>query len=601
MSLEEFDEGKIVSSPYLFFTGKGGVGKTSVSCAVALSLADAGKKVLLVSTDPASNLQDVFEMDIAEGGTVVADCPNLTVMDVDPQRAAAAYREAVVGPYRGVLPDAAVRNIEEQLSGSCTVEIAAFDEFARLLTDPVIAATYDHVIFDTAPTGHTLRMLALPSAWTSYLDENTTGTSCLGQLSGLGDKREDYARAVSTLSDKTMTTLILVARPQRPTLAEAERSSAELFALGIENQLLIVNGILEETGDELSEEMRVSQHDALAAMPERLSHLATFSLPLKPFNVTGLGYLRTFLGKGDPTPEAVAVDHPGAHSLQDLVDDLYTTGKRVIFTMGKGGVGKTTLAVALAKGLAAKGAKVRLTTTDPADHLAFFAAQLDGVAVSHIDEDRELERYKEEVLSKAREVMGEEDLAYVEEDLRSPCTQEIAVFRAFAEIVGKADGEVVVIDTAPTGHTLLLLDSTQSYGTQIEHTGGEVPESVARLLPRLRDADETDVIIVTLPEATPVFEAERLREDLLRVPIENRWWVVNQSLSMSDVKSPILRARAASEKQWFDRVNRVSKGMTVGIPWLADKGRVDEGEHEDAALQASRYDRGIQERRGRES
>lgn len=570
MKLKDFDLERVSATPYLFFTGKGGVGKTSVSCAIAVTLADAGKRVLLVSTDPASNLQDVFGIDIDDKGVAIEDCPNLTVMNVDPLLAAAAYREAVVGPYRGILPDDAVKNIEEQLSGSCTVEIAAFNEFARLMTDSEIEETYNHVIFDTAPTGHTLRMLELPSAWTSYLNENTTGTSCLGQLSGLGDKRDSYAQAVSTLSNGAKTTMILVARPQIAPLVEADRSSGELAILGIKNQILIVNGILEEAGDELSEGMCASQQKALSEMPEHLTQLETYSIPLKPFNVTGLEFLRAFLQKGVVAPETLPFERPDVHSLDDLVNDLYATDKRVIFTMGKGGVGKTTIAVALAKGLAEKGIKVRLTTTDPADHLNLFTTDFKGLSVTHIDEDKELADYKEEVLSKARKVMSEQDLAYVEEDLRSPCTQEIAVFRAFAQIVDAADDEVVVIDTAPTGHTLLLLDSTQSYGAQIEHTGGDVPESVVKLLPRLRNASETEVIIVTLPEATPVFEAERLREDLLRAKIENRWWVVNQSLSLTDVNNPVLRARAASEKQWFDRVDSISKGMTVGIPWQAD-------------------------------
>ncbi len=575
MEFNEFDLDKLSITPYLFFTGKGGVGKTSVSCAIAVALADAGKHVLLVSTDPASNLQDVFGIDIDDKGIAIEDCPNLTVMNIDPLLAAASYREAVVGPYRGILPDDAVENIEEQLSGSCTVEIAAFNEFARLITDSEIKETYDHVIFDTAPTGHTLRMLELPSAWTSYLNENTTGTSCLGQLSGLGDKRDTYAQAVSTLAEKTETTMILVARPQLEALAEANRSSLELVVLGIKNQILIVNGILETAGDTLSEEMSTCQHKALSKMPEHLARLKTYSISLKPFNVTGLGFLRAFLRKEDTLSGVASFERPVVHSLDDLVDYLYMTGKRVIFTMGKGGVGKTTLAVSLAKNLVKKGARVHLTTTDPANHLSFFETNLDGLTVSNIDEDKELALYKEEVLSKARKVMSEEDLAYVEEDLRSPCTQEIAVFRAFAEIVQKADEEVVVIDTAPTGHTLLLLESTQSYGTQIEHTGGNIPESVIKLLPRLRNSAETEVIIVTLPEATPFFEAKRLHEDLLRAKIENRWWVVNQSFSMSDITDPTLRVRAASEKQWFDTVKEISKGKIVGIPWQTTIGQVD--------------------------
>ncbi|MCH4184309.1 MAG: arsenical pump-driving ATPase [Eggerthellaceae bacterium] len=567
--MDTFDIKALEPYKYLFFTGKGGVGKTSVSCSAAVAFADAGERVLIVSTDPASNMQDVFETEISEEGTVIEGCPNLTVMDIDPLKAAAAYRENVVGPYRGVLPDDAIANIEEQLSGSCTIEIAAFDRFAWALTDEDIAAKYDRIVFDTAPTGHTLRTLELPSAWTNYLDENSTGTSCLGQLSGLGEKRDTYAKAVDTLADEESTLMALVARPQTPTLLEAARSREELAAFGIVCQILIVNGVLEGATDQASEKMLAAQQAALANMPEGLEGLKMYRIPLRSYNVTGLGFLRSFFIDGNEQRDAGDIECPDVHSLSDLVDELAKNGIRVVFTMGKGGVGKTSVAVGIAKGLAERGKKVRLTTTDPADHLGNYDLDAKGVTISHIDEKHELEDYKAEVLAAARKTMGNEDFAYIQESLRSPCTQEIAVFRAFANIVEKADDEVVVIDTAPTGHTLLLLESTQSYSDQIKSTGGEVPESVKKLLPRLHDPAQAEVVIVTLPEATPVYEAERLREDLNRTGIENRWWVVNQCLSLIDVTDPVLRARAASEKKWFGRIGQMSGGLTVGIPWNA--------------------------------
>lgn len=568
--MDVFDINALEPYKYLFFTGKGGVGKTSVSCAAAVTFADAGERVLIVSTDPASNMQDVFETEISEEGTRIEGCPNLTVMDVDPLKEAAAYRENVVGPYRGILPDDAIANIEEQLSGSCTIEIAAFDRFAWALTDNDVAARYDRIVFDTAPTGHTLRTLELPSAWTNYLDENSTGTSCLGQLSGLGDKRETYAKAVATLADVTQTGMVLVARPQTPTLEEAARSRAELSDLGIVCQMLVVNGMLEQATDEASSEMLDAQEKALEHMPEGLAGLRMYRNPLRSYNVTGLDFLRRFLKGGtDRLMTSIEVERPDVRSLDDLVDELAGSGRRVIFTMGKGGVGKTSVAVDIAKGLVRRGEKVRLTTTDPADHLGNFDLDMPGLSVSHIDEKHELEAYEAEVLDTARKTMGDEDFSYIEESLRSPCTQEIAVFRAFAGIVAKADDEVVVIDTAPTGHTLLLLESTQSYDEQMENTGGEVPESVRRLLPRLHDPAQTEVVIVTLPEATPVYEAQRLRDDLDRTGIGSRWWVVNQCLSLGDATDPMLRARAASERQWIDRIRTMSKGLIVGIPWNA--------------------------------
>lgn len=552
---------------YLFFTGKGGVGKTSVSCAIAVSLADNGKRVLLVSTDPASNLQDVFETSLNNKVTEIEQSPNLNVINVDPMKAAEEYRESVVGPFRGTLPEDIIKNMEEQLSGSCTVEIASFNEFAKLITDIEIKNKYDYIIFDTAPTGHTLRMLELPSAWTNFLDENTTGASCLGQLSGLTDQREQYKIAVDTLSDEALTTMVLVTRPQVSPIIEANRSSLELSDLGIKNQVLIINGLLQESNDEISEKMVILQNESLSQIPKNLLKYKSFYFPLKSYNVTGIEKVREFLNYNDDIINVENLEKETFNNLQVLIDDLYQSEKKVIFTMGKGGVGKTTVASEIAKGLVAKGLKVHLTTTDPANHLEFFAYEMPNLTLSHIDEKKELKEYQEEVLEKARETMSEEDVKYIEEDLRSPCTQEIAVFRAFAEIVEKADNEVVVIDTAPTGHTLLLLDSTQSYSKEIDRSNGEIPKSVYKLLPRLRNEKETEVVIITLAEATPVFEAMRLYEDLQRAEIHSKWWVVNQSLLATNVSNKILMAKAESEKEWIEKVENISNGNFVVIPW----------------------------------
>ena len=253
--------------------------------------------------------------------------------------------------------------------------------------------------------------------------------------------------------------------------------------------------------------------------------------------------------------------------LQDLIQDLFKQNKKVIFTMGKGGVGKTTLAAAIALGLAEKGAKVHLTTTDPADHLDFVIAQSDNVTISKIDEKVELNKYKEEVLKTAKDSMSDNDIAYIEEDLRSPCTQEIALFRAFAEIVEKADNEIVVIDTAPTGHTLLLLDATESYHKEIQRSQGNVPESVKKLLPRLRNKNETEVVIVTLPETTPVFEALRLQEDLKRAGINNKWWIINSSLLLTETDNVFLKAKAQTEITWINKVKEFAEDNVVVVPW----------------------------------
>jgi len=567
---EKFDLNRIKLTKYLFFTGKGGVGKTSTACAVAVNLADSGKKVLLISTDPASNLQDVFNAELDGKGVPIDGVPGLVVANLNPEEAAREYRESVIAPYRGKLPESVIANMEEQLSGSCTVEIAAFDQFSNFITNKTTENNYDNIIFDTAPTGHTLRMLQLPSAWSNFISESTHGASCLGQLAGLEAKKQIYKDAVSNLADKDKTTLVLVSRPEETPLLEAERSSLELSDLGINNQLLIINGVLIEASDALSEKILKKQQNAMKNIPQGLEAFDTFTIPLRSYNILGLDKIRAFFNSDNYKSINTVIKPLDLKKIDALIEDIYTTGKKVIFTMGKGGVGKTTIAATIALALAKKGVKVHLTSTDPADHLKYVIEDEENITLSKIDEKQELLNYQNEVLSKARETMNEDDIAYVEEDLRSPCTQEIAVFRAFAEIVDKAENEVVVIDTAPTGHTLLLLDSTQSYHREVQRTKGETPISIQRLLPRLRDDKQTEVVIVTLPEATPVFEAQRLRDDLSRAEIKNKWWVVNQCLSMTNTKNPMLIARAEAEKQWLEKIREISDNNFVAIPWLQD-------------------------------
>lgn len=544
---------------FLFFTGKGGVGKTSLACATAVDLAAQGRPTLLVSTDPASNVGQVFGVAIGHSITPMDAVPHLSALEIDPQAAARAYRNRIVDPVRGVLPDDLVKGIEEQLSGACTTEIAAFDEFTALLTDSALLKDYAHIVFDTAPTGHTIRLLQLPGAWVGFLEAGQGNASCLGPLAGLEKQRHQYQAAVAALADPRQTRLILVARAQASTLREAARTREELAAIGLTGPYLAINGLLPEAEaahDPLAAALWQREHAALAALPAALHDLPADAIALRPFNLVGIDALRSLLsdeqvGVGAPSPRAQegwGGEVEPLPRLAHLIDELAADQHGLILLMGKGGVGKTTLAAALAVALAGRGHPVHLTTSDPAAHLTeTLDGALEQLTVSRIDPAVETERYRQQVLATTGKNLDAPGRALLEEDLRSPCTEEIAVFQAFSRIIREAGKKFVVMDTAPTGHTLLLLDATGAYHREMARQMGNSGLHFTTPMMQLQDPQRTKVLIVTLAETTPVLEAARLQDDLRRAGIEPWAWVINNSLTTATVTSPLLQQRAAQE------------------------------------------------------
>ena len=561
----------------LFFTGKGGVGKTSVACATAVALADQGKIVLLVSTDPASNLGQVFGVTIGEHlHTAIPGVSGLYALNINPEAAAQAYRDRIVGPVRDVLPAETIKGMEEQLSGACTTEIAAFDELTGLLADDAATEKYDHVLFDTAPTGHTLRLLQLPTAWSNYLDTNASGASCLGPLSGLAKQRQQYAHAVAQLANGDATTVVLVSRPQKASLVEADRTSHELATLGIAHQQLVINGIMPENGsdDPLALALREREKAAIGSLPASLVSLPMDQVPLQPRNVVGLDALRVFLSEKSqalPVPQRATPPAPLClPPLSQLIDEIEKDQQGLVMVMGKGGVGKTTVAAAIAVDLAARGHAVHLTTTDPAAHLSMTVeSTFPNLAVSRIDPQVERDRYRQQVMETKGQNLDEAGRTLLEEDLRSPCTEEIAVFQALSRVMRESKETFVIVDTAPTGHTLLLLDATGAYHRDVVRNLQPGSHVVTPMM-RLQDPKQTKMVIVTLPETTPVLEAESLQADLRRAGIEPWAWVINSSLSAASPTDPLLVARAAEEQQHVERVQQSVSRVAI-IPWLTQE------------------------------
>lgn len=572
---EQFQRLSLLESPppFLFFTGKGGVGKTSLACACALVLAESGRRVLLVSTDPASNLDEMLATPLADEPRPVVAAAGLFAMNIDPDAAAESYRARVIGQMPVGTGEAERAQVHEQLSGACTTEIAAFDEFVGLLAGD--AKGYDHVIFDTAPTGHTLRLLSLPKAWTGFLEGNDRGASCLGPHSGLKMQEGRFRAGLAALADASKTAIVLVTRADRAALREADRTREELLALGLANQRLVVNAVFRASvpDDAVAAALQAAGEQALAGMPQGLRTLPQDQVPLQPFDMVGLVALRALLGTTPSGPAAATLPRqpPDVLPLRALADELARQERGLIMVMGKGGVGKTTIAAALAAELVRRGKTVHLSTTDPAAHLAStLEGRMPGLEVSRIDPRVETDRYVAKVMASRGTDLDKAGRALLLEDLRSPCTEEVAVFHAFSRTVNEASSAFVVLDTAPTGHTLLLMDATGAYHRQMVHSmeqRGAAPKFVTPLM-RLQDPKYTRIVLVALPEVTPVSEAASLQEDLRRARIEPYAWVVNRSLAASGSRDPVLASRIAREQEQIERVQALAR-RTYLVPWTA--------------------------------
>lgn len=577
---------------FVFFTGKGGVGKTSLSCAYAIKTARSGRRVLIVSTDPASNLSDVLESPVSNQDQPVEGVPNLYAINIDPEQSADQYRKRVIAPIRNVLPEEEILKINEQLSGACTTEIASFDEFSRFISGEHDGNDYDVIVFDTAPTGHTLRLLELPAAWATYSKDNPEGASCLGPTAALEMGQKRYNTVVNNLRNPEITTFYIVCRADESSLQEASRTSSELMELGLTRQELLINGVFNamDNEDPLALKIEVLMNKCLQQLPENLKTLPKTLFPLLPYNVLGIEKLSSLIDENirehivhQKLNSLRTMTNSGASTLMTL-PDLYSFVEDItaesthglIMTMGKGGVGKTITAAAIAIIIAQRGYEVHLTTTDPAAHIQNYLKELnllpDNLTVDRIDPKIETQRYKDKIVAQKGKHLDDEGKKLLLEDLESPCTEEVAVFHAFSRTIQQAKRKFVVIDTAPTGHTLLLLDTAGSYHKEVMRNTELDTSKIKTPYMMLQDKSLSKILIVTLPETTPMREASALQNDLFRAGITPYAWVINQCLSMNEnIKDPILKCRAAAESDIIREIQNTLSKITYGIPFFAEE------------------------------
>ena len=600
---------------YVFFSGKGGVGKTTMACATAVHDAGQGKRTLIVTTDPASNLADVFEMEIGHRVRPL-NVPNLWGTEIDPDEATEEYRERVLAPMRAVMPPEVMKVMEEQFRSPCTTEIASFDRFVDFMTEESTdgGGHYDVVIFDTAPTGHTIRLLELPIDWSKHIEESAKGggNTCIGPVAAIQENKKKYDQAIRLLGDPARTDFIFVLQPEETSLYETKRSSTELATIGVGNVSLIVNGMLpQEVCGHPFFKSRFDMQMRYAARITREFPLPTRWMLQRDGEIKGIPGLRNIahdlfpengrtrnfhlsprdgraqdraagVGDGKPDPEVLKTLDPA--SMIDLFRPVGGKSKAVFFT-GKGGVGKTSMACAAAYATAGRGLRTLLLTTDPASHIGEVLNQdvddtiqsVEGVKnlwAVMIDQEKASLEYKARIIEEAQKKYSPDMLAAVREELESPCTEEMAAFDKFMGYVEQDEYDVVVFDTAPTGHTLRLLELPFDYSDQIglmvstsassAGAKSEVQKRFDHITALMKDPERSVFVFVVYPESTPVVEAHRAMLDLREAGIETQLVIANQVLSPEYCTNDYFRKRRAMQEKYLAETKRLF-GLPVAI------------------------------------
>jgi len=590
--INELIEPKGKKVKFIFFSGKGGVGKSTMSCATAVWLAKKGYKTLLVTTDPAPNLSDIFGQEIGHNVTPIKGVNDLYAIEIDPDKSSEEYRERIVGPLRELLDEKNLKTIKEQLNSPCVEEVAAFDKFIEFMDDP----QYEVVIFDTAPTGHTIRLLELPSGWSETLARSNA--TCIGPGASLQTAKVKYEKAISYLQNRDRTSFIFVLKPENLSLLETKRSAEELSKLGIETSFLIINGILPEEAisDDFFRNKKRAEDKIVERINRELSALPKIYYPLQDHEVSGVEWLNSvgrfiFDGMGERVKIRSSAETswtPGrALRRNDLCSGMFApaNGTRYLFFTGKGGVGKSTIASTTSVCMAHRGFKTLIVTTDPASHLHAIFGQpieheptrikgIDNLYAARIDQKKALEEYKARILE-AVKGQSDETKRSVEEDLNSPCAEEMAAFERFMSYFQTNGFNVTIFDTAPTGHTLRLLELPTDWkgfidlGTLTKQTSEETTNKYADIIEKMRNPAKSSFIFVMYPEYTPIIEAWRAAEEMRKqVGIETSAVAVNYILPDHSGDNSFFHNRRRQQEKYISEIERRFNKPMMLVPLL---------------------------------